>query len=119
MEPEDVLPTTGPKVEILGTSPTCVTLVLADEDHTLGNALRYVLAKKSAVQFCGYSIPHPSEAKMNLRVQTAGGVPALRVVREALVDLMAMAGTMRKTFDAAVADFDDRRGAEGAMDEGA
>lgn len=118
MEPEDILPTTGPKVEILGTSPTCVTLVLADEDHTLGNALRYVLAKKTAVQFCGYSIPHPSEAKMNLRVQTSGGVPALQVVREALVDLMAMAGSMRKTFDAAVEAHDAAR-SDGGMDEGA
>lgn len=24
------------------------------------------------VEFCGYTIPHPSEDKMNLRVQTAG-----------------------------------------------
>lgn len=24
------------------------------------------------VEFCGYSIPHPSEAKMNLRIQTWG-----------------------------------------------
>jgi DNA-directed RNA polymerase I and III subunit RPAC2 len=24
------------------------------------------------VEFCGYSIPHPSEAKMNLRIQTYG-----------------------------------------------
>lgn len=118
MEPEDVLPATGPKVQILGTSPTCVTLILADEDHTLGNALRYVLAKKKAVQFCGYSIPHPSEAKMNLRVQTSGGVPALQVVREALVDLMSMAGSMRKTFDAAVAAHGAARSATG-MDEGA
>lgn len=24
------------------------------------------------VEFCGYTIPHPSEAKMNLRIQTYG-----------------------------------------------
>ena len=24
------------------------------------------------VEFCGYSIPHPSEAKMNVRIQTYG-----------------------------------------------
>ena len=24
------------------------------------------------VEFCGYSIPHPSETKMNLRIQTYG-----------------------------------------------
>ena len=24
------------------------------------------------VEFCGYSIPHPSEAKMNIRIQSYG-----------------------------------------------
>ncbi|CAD0087242.1 unnamed protein product, partial [Aureobasidium vineae] len=42
------------------------------EDHTLGNALRYIIMKNPDVEFCGYSIPHPSEAKMNLRIQTWG-----------------------------------------------
>lgn len=27
------------------------------------------------VEFCGYSIPHPSEATMNLRIQTWGMQP--------------------------------------------
>lgn len=60
-------------------------------DHTLGNSLRYVLSRKywifidifcfflsshdqrsAEVSFVGYSIPHPSEPKMNLRLQTRG-----------------------------------------------
>lgn len=43
-----------------------------DEDHTLGNALRHVLMQNKEVDFCGYSVPHPSEPKMNLRLQTTG-----------------------------------------------
>ncbi|RUS18097.1 hypothetical protein BC937DRAFT_89150, partial [Endogone sp. FLAS-F59071] len=43
---------------------TSMTFSLKDEDHTLGNALR------PEVDYCGYSIPHPSEAKMNIRIQT-------------------------------------------------
>ncbi|KAI5849518.1 DNA-directed RNA polymerase [Morchella snyderi] len=39
------------------------------EDHTLGNALRYIIMKNPEVEFCGYSIPHPSEEKMNIRIQ--------------------------------------------------
>ncbi|PUU78161.1 DNA-directed RNA polymerase [Tuber borchii] len=39
------------------------------EDHTLGNALRYIIMKNPEVEFCGYSIPHPSEDKMNIRIQ--------------------------------------------------
>ena len=47
---------------------SCATYVLIDEDHTLGNALRYMLAKRDDVELVGYSIPHPSENKLNLRI---------------------------------------------------
>ncbi len=43
-----------------------------DEDHTLGNSLRNILSQRADVEFCGYSIPHPSENKLNLRLQTIG-----------------------------------------------
>ena len=29
-------------------------------------------ARSDKVNFCGYSVPHPSEPKMNLRLQTKG-----------------------------------------------
>lgn len=74
------------KVEIIGTDRTSQTFVLQDEDHTLGNALRYVLVKNPDVKFCGYSIPHPSENVMNIRVETFGK-PAAEVFKKALVDL--------------------------------
>jgi DNA-directed RNA polymerase I and III subunit RPAC2 len=32
-------------------------------------------APSPEVEFCGYSIPHPSEAKMNVRIQTYGELP--------------------------------------------
>ena len=48
------------------------TLVVLGEDHTLGNSFRYVLAKNKQVDFVGYSIPHPSEMKLNMRIQTKG-----------------------------------------------
>ncbi|RWS07653.1 RNA polymerase I/III 16Kd polypeptide-like protein, partial [Dinothrombium tinctorium] len=48
----------------------CATLVLHDEDHTLGNALRYMIMKNPSVKFCGYSMPHPNERKVILQIQT-------------------------------------------------
>jgi DNA-directed RNA polymerase I and III subunit RPAC2 len=45
---------------------------LDGEDHTLGNILRYSLIKNPDVEFCGYSITHPSEHTVNLRLQTTG-----------------------------------------------
>lgn len=58
-----------------------VTVVFHGEDHTLGNSLRYVLAREFVhlhssflcskdVDFAGYTVPHPAEAKMNIRIQT-------------------------------------------------
>ena len=46
------------------------TYSFKNEDHTLGNILRYILMKDSNTTFCGYSIPHPSEDIMNIRLQT-------------------------------------------------
>jgi DNA-directed RNA polymerase I and III subunit RPAC2 len=46
------------------------TYSFTGEDHTLGNLLRYVLMKDTETLFCGYSVPHPSEDIMNVRLQT-------------------------------------------------
>lgn len=51
---------------------TCATYNFKGEDHTLANLLRYSLIKNPEVEFCGYSITHPSENEMNLRLQTTG-----------------------------------------------
>jgi len=43
---------TPKKLEILpGEDSTCVTCVFLNEDHTLGNSLRYVLMKKLIKMF--------------------------------------------------------------------
>eukprot|EP00850_Spirogloea_muscicola_P000753 SM000003S10998 [mRNA] locus=s3:247137:247838:+ [translate_table: standard] len=80
------------------------TFSLADEDHTLGNALRVVLNQDPRVAFCGYSVPHPSEARVNVRVQTTGD-PAQDVFKDALEDLASICDFVRATFEDAVADF--------------
>ncbi|CAI2383028.1 unnamed protein product [Moneuplotes crassus] len=46
------------------------TFTFYDEEHTLGNVLRNTLIKNKNVDFCGYTVPHPSEPYMKLRVQS-------------------------------------------------
>ena len=46
------------------------TFTFYNEDHTLGNILRNVMIKNKNVEFWGYTIPHPSEPYMKLRVQS-------------------------------------------------
>ncbi|KAK3200250.1 hypothetical protein Dsin_023665 [Dipteronia sinensis] len=49
-------------------------------------------------------IPHPSDALVNVRVQTSGD-PAREVLKDACLDLMLMCRHVRSTFDKAVEDF--------------
>lgn len=55
------------------------------------------------VAFCGYSIPHPSEAVVNLRIQTTGEISAAQALRQAAADLKSAAATLRETFGEALA----------------
>ncbi|XP_039802440.1 DNA-directed RNA polymerases I and III subunit RPAC2-like isoform X2 [Panicum virgatum] len=90
------------------------TFSIMEEDHTLANSVRFVLNQDPRVAFCGYSIPHPSENKVNIRLQTTGD-PAKDVLKDSLQDLMVMCQHIRGTFDTAVADFRGNKPAD-AMD---
>ncbi|KAI8827809.1 DNA-directed RNA polymerase [Chytriomyces cf. hyalinus JEL632] len=98
--------TEGPKIEILKgdyDDPTAVTFVLKDEDHTLGNTLRYLLMKNPNVSFCGYSLPHPSEYKVNLRIQTDGKITAVQALHKALDNLTQMCEHISSIFSEKIA----------------
>ncbi|KAL1178887.1 hypothetical protein V6Z11_A03G124500 [Gossypium hirsutum] len=63
------------------TDNSAATFSLTDEDHTIANAVRFTLNQDPRVTFCGYSIPHPSEARVNIRVQTTGNeIRSLNIV---------------------------------------
>lgn len=59
--------------QVRGTEPNghSRTFCIGDEDHTLGNALRHVMMQNSKVSFAAYSVPHPSEPIVHIRIQTA------------------------------------------------
>jgi DNA-directed RNA polymerase I and III subunit RPAC2 len=102
-----------PRVEIeAGSDTSAATFTLHNEDHTIGNSLRYVLNKDPQVSFVGYSVPHPSEPKMNLRIQTVGPW-ATSALHGALGTLYEITAHTKDTFDQAVADFRARQAADG------
>lgn len=81
-------PKAGPEPErrlvmLASTDDSCRTFIFKGESHTLGNALKGLLLSNPSVTFCGYSIPHPAEDQMFLRIQTVEGVPAQDVLRKA------------------------------------
>ncbi|CAL9011777.1 hypothetical protein GBA52_010346 [Prunus armeniaca] len=84
--------------------PSQSTFSLIDEDHTFANAIRFTLNQDPRTKFCGYSIPHPSDNRVNIRVQTTGAA-AKEVFKDASQDLMVVCQHVRSTFDKAVVDF--------------
>ncbi|KAI1761455.1 RBP11-like subunits of RNA polymerase [Hypoxylon sp. FL1150] len=76
------------RVRILpGSSETAASFEFLKEGHTLGNALRYIIMKNPDVEFCAYAIPHPSEEKMNVRIQTYDTTTAAAALAKGLQDL--------------------------------
>ncbi|CEI38995.1 hypothetical protein FVEN_g10078 [Fusarium venenatum] len=94
-EEEEVEPQ---RVRILpGSTDTAASFEFIDEGHTLGNALRYIIMKNPDVEFCAYSIPHPSEPKMNIRIQTYDG-NAVDALKKGLVDIQEVCDVVADEF---------------------
>ncbi|XP_056643512.1 probable DNA-directed RNA polymerases I and III subunit RPAC2 [Diorhabda carinulata] len=75
--------------EVLTDSAKSKTFVFQDEGHTLGNALRCIISSYPEVQFCGYTVPHPSESKMHFRIQMNNG-KAIDALKKGLEDLVQL-----------------------------
>lgn len=104
------------KIKILpGATEDAASFEFTNEDHTLGNSLRYIIMKNPKVEFCGYSIPHPSEPKMNVRIQTYKPYTPREALRKGLDDLVDMCETIEDKFVDAKEAF-DKKEAEKAND---
>lgn len=74
---------------IKGAQADAQTFCIGDEDHTLGNSLRHVLIRDRSVEFAGYSVPHPAEPVVNLRIQTTKTITAKAALKQACQTLSA------------------------------
>ncbi|KAN0060923.1 RNA polymerase subunit AC19 [Thecaphora frezii] len=95
---------------------SAATFCLKEEDHTLGNSMRYMLMKDPRVEFCGYSVPHPSEAKIHLRVQMYDNASAMDAVRDALDNLDRLFETIGHAYEANLAAGDFEKFIEPKLD---
>jgi len=98
-----------------GNDSSSAVVTVHGEDHTLGNAVRYMIVKNPRSSFCGYSIPHPSDDLINVRIHTVPGDDAVDLFSTALDDITAAALVIEKKFAAAVDEFE--KNAKNAMDE--
>lgn len=74
----------------------------------MGNALRSIISKYDGVELCGYTNPHPLEAKIHLRIQTdptRDDVTPDIVLKRGLADFKEMTKTLNEKFLKAFDDF--------------
>ncbi|KAI0024652.1 DNA-directed RNA polymerase [Xylariomycetidae sp. FL0641] len=81
-----------------GSTDTAASYEFLKEGHTLGNALRYIIMKNPDVEFCAYAIPHPSEDKMNLRIQTYDTTTSSAALAKGLEDLEDLCDVVSEEF---------------------
>ncbi|TLS23307.1 uncharacterized protein PpBr36_05890 [Pyricularia pennisetigena] len=91
-----------------GSTETAASFEFLKEGHTMGNALRYIIMKNPEVELCAYAIPHPSEHKMNLRIQTYEGTTAIEALEKGLKDLQELCDVVTDKFTVARDDFAGR-----------
>ena len=84
------------------------TFIFGNENHTLGNPLRHIVMQQPETSFCGYSVPHPYEPKMNLRIQTQEGTTAVKVLKKSLEDMEAVCDILDDEFDRALSSFTEK-----------
>ncbi|KAJ3551834.1 hypothetical protein NM688_g4480 [Phlebia brevispora] len=95
-----------PKIQILkGAEPdlSAATYQIHDESHTIGNSLRWMLMKNPKVEFCGYSVPHPSENHIHIRIQMYDNLSSLTALLQALDDLEALCDTVEDAYQESLA----------------
>ncbi|KAF7316265.1 RBP11-like subunits of RNA polymerase [Mycena indigotica] len=89
------------KVTIMkGAAPdlSAATYQIFDESHTIGNPLRWMLMKNPKVEFCGYSVPHPSENLIQVRIQMYDNLSSLTALIEALSNLDSLFSTIETKY---------------------
>ncbi|KAJ5504813.1 hypothetical protein N7463_007687 [Penicillium fimorum] len=97
-------------VVLPGATETAASFQFEGEGHTMGNALRYAIMKNPAVEFCGYTIPHPSDPKMNVRIQTTDSTTALEALEKGFNDLMDLCDVVTEKFTASRDQFNAESG---------
>ncbi len=68
---------------------------------------------RKETSFCGYSVPHPSEPKMNVRLQTSAAKPALEVLKDGLHEMVEICDLLDFTLNQAIAEYENRKDAAG------
>lgn len=87
------------KLKVLKNEPKELRLEVEGEGHTFCNVVQEALLEEKAVEFAGYSIPHPLVSHPNIYVRTKGRTTATRVFERALKKLEKRIVEFKKEFN--------------------
>ena len=82
-------------------NPSSGSLLFTNETHTMGNAIRQTIISNENVNFCGYTVPHPAENKMALRVQADDGYKIIDIVNLGIDNVKQWSLNTKSTFEEA------------------
>ena len=82
-------------------NPSSGSLLFTNETHTMGNVIRQTLLKNPSVSFCGYTVPHPAENKMALRIQADDDSQVIDLVNEGLDNVKNWSLNTKNAFEEA------------------
>lgn len=78
--------------------PNSGTFLFDGETHTMGNALRQAINANPEVEFCGYSVPHPAEKKMKIRIQAQEGSNIINIMNQGLDNFATWCDNLSSAF---------------------
>lgn len=71
---------------------------LENEDHTLGTLLTFILDKMPETEFCAYTIRHPTENVLYLRLKVKQGNNVTEVFKKGVNELKKALDIIEKKF---------------------
>lgn len=120
MATEEEAPSSHPRVERLPRAnshdQTNDTFVLHKHDHTLGNSLRHMILKDPRTEFCGYSVIHPTEDNIHLRIQSKpGSGSSVQILKTGLENLKSVSQFVAMEYEDALEAFREKSQKETQM----
>lgn len=71
---------------------------LENEDHTLGTLLAYILDKMPETEFCAYTIRHPTENILYLRLKVKQGHNVTEIFKKGVTELKKALDVVERKF---------------------
>ena len=88
-------------------TPNSGTFVFEGERHTMGNAIRQTILPDPRVEFCAYSVPHPAQNRMRIRVQSREGENIVEILSDALDNFSQWCQNVEDQFSSSAASYID------------